>query len=132
MKELIDLTAIQLRKLKLLEDKNKRLKLLVADLSLDKQIRQDVLSKKPLRLLAIEKRAAGVLQCCPVCERLVCKALKLARSSHRNESTKDKHASAINGKRVLAWVQQHLLKSLQPDKVATMDSQKRHKVKSVH
>ncbi|MDC0296896.1 hypothetical protein OAL05_00685 [bacterium] len=56
MKELIDLTAVQLRKLKLLEDKNKRLKLLVADLSLDKQIRQDVLSKKPLRLLAIEKR----------------------------------------------------------------------------
>ena len=56
MKELIDLTAIQLRKLKLLEDKNKRLKLLVADLSLDKQIRQDVLSKKPLLLLAIEKR----------------------------------------------------------------------------
>ena len=36
----------QLRRLKSLEDENKRLKALVADLSLDKQILQDVLSKK--------------------------------------------------------------------------------------
>ena len=36
----------ELRRLKSLEDENKRLKALVADLSLDKQILQDVLSKK--------------------------------------------------------------------------------------
>lgn len=36
----------ELRKLKQLEDENRRLKRLVADLTLDKQILQDVLSKK--------------------------------------------------------------------------------------
>ena len=36
----------ELRRLKELEDENRRLKGLVADLSLDKQILQDVLSKK--------------------------------------------------------------------------------------
>lgn len=36
----------ELRRLKALEDENRRLKGLVADLSLDKQILQDVLSKK--------------------------------------------------------------------------------------
>ncbi len=36
----------ELRRLRTLEEENKRLKALVADLSLDKQILQDVLSKK--------------------------------------------------------------------------------------
>ena len=36
----------ELRKMKQLEEENRRLKQLVADLSLDKQILQDVLSKK--------------------------------------------------------------------------------------
>jgi putative transposase len=36
----------ELRRMKALEDENRRLKQLVADLSLDKQILQDVLSKK--------------------------------------------------------------------------------------
>ena len=36
----------EVRRLRELEDENKRLKALVADLSLDKQILQDVLSKK--------------------------------------------------------------------------------------
>lgn len=36
----------ELRRLKLLEEENKKLKALVADLSLGKQILQDVLSKK--------------------------------------------------------------------------------------
>lgn len=36
----------ELRRLKLLEEENRKLKGLVADLSLDKQILQDVLSKK--------------------------------------------------------------------------------------
>jgi putative transposase len=35
-----------LRRLKLLEEENRKLKQLVADLSLDRQILQDVLSKK--------------------------------------------------------------------------------------
>lgn len=40
------LTGMELRKLKQLEEENKQLKKLVADLSLDKQMLQDVLSKK--------------------------------------------------------------------------------------
>jgi putative transposase len=40
------LGAEELRRLKQLEDENRRLKGLVADLALDKQILQDVLSKK--------------------------------------------------------------------------------------
>ena len=40
------LDASEVRRLKLLEEENKKLKALVADLSLDKQILQDALSKK--------------------------------------------------------------------------------------
>ena len=40
------LGVAEVRRLRQLEDENKRLKALVADLSLDKQILQDVLSKK--------------------------------------------------------------------------------------
>ena len=40
------LDCSEVRRLKLLEEENRKLKALVADLSLDKQILQDVLSKK--------------------------------------------------------------------------------------
>jgi len=39
----------ELRRLRLLEEENNKLKRLVADLSLDKRILQDVIEKKPLR-----------------------------------------------------------------------------------
>ena len=45
-KKLAGLGVAEVRRLKLLEEENKKLKALVADLSLDKQILQDVLSKK--------------------------------------------------------------------------------------
>jgi len=41
-----DLGVSEIRRLKQLEDENKRLKRLVADLTLDKQMLQEVLSKK--------------------------------------------------------------------------------------
>ncbi|MGQ0506570.1 MAG: transposase [Myxococcaceae bacterium] len=41
-----DLTASEVRRLKTLEDENRRLKQIVADLALDKEILQDVLRKK--------------------------------------------------------------------------------------
>ena len=50
-KKFAGLGTEELRRLKQLEDENRRLKSLVADLSLDKQILQDVLSKKLLGLL---------------------------------------------------------------------------------
>ena len=45
-KKFAGLGVAEVRRLKLLEEENKKLKGLVADLSLDKQILQDVLSKK--------------------------------------------------------------------------------------
>lgn len=45
-KKFAGLGVAELRRLKSLEEENRRLKSLVADLSLDKQILQDVLSKK--------------------------------------------------------------------------------------
>ena len=45
-KKYAGLGVAEVRRLKQLEDENKRLKRLVADLTLDKQILQDVLSKK--------------------------------------------------------------------------------------
>ena len=39
--------VVEVRRLKVVEEENKRLKQLVADLSLDKQMLQDVLRKKP-------------------------------------------------------------------------------------
>ena len=41
-----DLGVTELRRLKMLEDENARLKRIVADLTLDKQILQDVVQKK--------------------------------------------------------------------------------------
>ena len=45
-KKFAGLGVPELRRLKLLEEENRKLKSLVADLSLDKQILQDVLAKK--------------------------------------------------------------------------------------
>lgn len=45
-KKYAGLGVTELRRLKQLEDENRRLKRLVADLTLDKQMLQDVLSKK--------------------------------------------------------------------------------------
>lgn len=45
-KKFAGLGVSELRRLKQIEDENRRLKRLVADLTLDKQILQDVLSKK--------------------------------------------------------------------------------------
>lgn len=45
-KQFANLGVAEIRKLKQFEDENRRLKQLVADLTLDKQMLQDVLSKK--------------------------------------------------------------------------------------
>ena len=45
-KKFSGLTPSEVRRLKMLEEENRQLKKLVADLSLDKQMLQDVLSKK--------------------------------------------------------------------------------------
>ena len=46
-KRFVGLGVTEVRRLKILEEENRKLKQLVADLSLDKQMLQDVLRKKP-------------------------------------------------------------------------------------
>ena len=46
-KKFLGMGVAEVRRLKVLEEENKKLKQLVADLSLDKQMLQDVLRKKP-------------------------------------------------------------------------------------
>ena len=46
-KKYIGMGIAEVRRLRVLEEENKKLKQLVADLSLDKQMLQDVLRKKP-------------------------------------------------------------------------------------
>ena len=46
-KKFLGMGVAEVRRLKILEEENKKLKQLVADLSLDKQMLQDVLRKKP-------------------------------------------------------------------------------------
>jgi len=46
-KKFTGMGVAEVRRLKVLEEENKKLKQLVADLSLDKQMLQDVLRKKP-------------------------------------------------------------------------------------
>ena len=46
-KKYVGMGVAEVRRLKVLEEENRKLKQLVADLSLDKQMLQDVLRKKP-------------------------------------------------------------------------------------
>ena len=46
-KRFVGLGVAEVRRLRILEEENRKLKQLVADLSLDKQMLQDVLRKKP-------------------------------------------------------------------------------------
>ena len=70
------------RRLKQLEEENRRLKRMVADLSLDKQMLEDVIKQsKKLVTPAAKRRAAGhLLKTHRVSERRVCRLLKLHRS----------------------------------------------------
>ncbi|WP_420822354.1 IS3 family transposase [Sphingomonas aracearum] len=73
----------ELRRLKLLEEENRKLKQLVADLSLDKHILQDVLAKKPLTPGRRRELVAHVQASHGVSERRSCLALGVDRSSVR-------------------------------------------------
>ena len=91
-KKYAGLGVAELRRLKQLEEENRKLKQLVADLSLDKSMLQDVLRGKTLtpdrrRVLAKQTQAAY-----DVSERRVCRVFEFARSSHRYESVADDQA----------------------------------------
>ena len=81
-----------LRRMKQLEEENKRLKSVVADLSLDKQNVAGCSVKKPLRPARLRECVQGAKSCYKISERRACKLVCLALSTHRYKSTKDVHA----------------------------------------
>ncbi len=91
-KKFAGLGVEELRRLKQLEE-DKRLKSLVADPSLDKQLLQDVLSKITLRPARLRECVEGAKHCYRISERRACGLVGLARSSHRYQSTKDEQAA---------------------------------------
>src|SRR5215210_1549413 len=82
----------EVRRLKVLEDENRKLKQLVADLSLDKQILQDVL-RKALAPAQLRLHAEYLQAAYQVSERRTCQVLTLQQSTYRYERVADEQAA---------------------------------------
>jgi putative transposase len=80
------LTRSELSRLKELERENARLKKLVAELTLDKQILQDLLARKGLRLARQREHVYRLVGSHGISERKACRALGWPRSTHRYRS----------------------------------------------
>nr|WP_249191835.1 IS3 family transposase [Burkholderia cenocepacia] len=80
------LSPSELRRLKQLEEENAKLKRLVADLSLDKAMLQDVLSKKPLKPSRRRELVTDLMQRFGASQRQTCALLQLSRTVYRYES----------------------------------------------
>ncbi|WP_088828050.1 IS3 family transposase [Marinobacter sp. es.048] len=76
----------ELKRLKQLEEENHRLKKLVADLSLDKAMLQDVVGKKALRPPRKRQLVADLQKRYGVSERQACAVLQFSRASNRYQS----------------------------------------------
>nr|WP_097462131.1 IS3 family transposase [Mangrovitalea sediminis] len=76
----------EVKRLKQLEEENNRLKKLVADLSLDKAMLQDVLFKKGLRPARKRQLVDDLQQRFGVSQRQACAVLMLSRASYRYKS----------------------------------------------
>lgn len=76
----------ELKHMRQLEEENLRLKRLVADLSLDKAMLQDVLAKKELTLARLREWVRDLQARYGASERQVCFALRVSRSSFRYRS----------------------------------------------
>ena len=74
------LGAAELRRLRQLEEENFRLKQIVADLTLDKQMLQDVLKKKALRAGQKRQLVNGLLDGYRVSERRACSVVMVSRT----------------------------------------------------
>ena len=79
----------ELRELRQLRDENGRLKRLVADLSLDRQIRQEIVSKKAVKPRVRRKLAEWAKDAYRISERRATRLVRLDRSSHRYRSRRD-------------------------------------------
>ena len=88
-KQFAGMGTVEIRRLKQLEEENAKLKRLVADLSLDKTMLQDVLRKKMVRP-GVRRDVVGVLQgTYQISQRRACSAMGFGRLSHRYRSRRD-------------------------------------------
>ncbi|WP_183759230.1 IS3 family transposase [Rhizobium sp. BK181] len=76
----------EMKKLKQLEDENARLKKIVADLTLDREMLQDVIRRKPLRPARKREMVKGMCQDWAISIRRACGALDFDRSTHHYTS----------------------------------------------
>ncbi|WP_425277096.1 IS3 family transposase [Fulvimarina pelagi] len=83
----------EVKKLRQLEEENTKLKRLVADLSLDKAMLQDVLSKKPLKPARRRQLVNEVRESWKVSARRTCFALKVGRSLYAYKARRDDQAA---------------------------------------
>jgi putative transposase len=77
------------RRLRALEEENRHLKALVADLSLDREAEEGGDPKKRLELVSVRRDVAFVMDYYALSERHACKLLDMDRSSYRYESSPD-------------------------------------------
>ena len=92
----------EIRRLKQLEEENRKLKLLVADLSLDKLMLQNVLPKNYQGLSAGVSLVRYLEWTYRVSERRGCAALRFHRSSHRYRAIRNEQAVLTERIRQLA------------------------------
>ncbi|WP_113154401.1 IS3 family transposase [Nitratireductor sp. OM-1] len=83
----------EMRRLKALEDENSRLKKIVADLTLDREMLQDVIRRKPLRPARKRKLVDGMLVEWGISIRRACKALKFETSTYHYKSRRTGQAA---------------------------------------
>ncbi|MFN7998007.1 MAG: IS3 family transposase [Bryobacteraceae bacterium] len=79
------------KRLKSLEDENRRLKTMVADLSLDKEALKAVIPKKRVELVSARRDVAFVMAEFAYSERQACKLVDVDRTSYRYEARPDKN-----------------------------------------
>ncbi|HET9101361.1 MAG TPA: IS3 family transposase [Acidobacteriaceae bacterium] len=80
------------QRLRQMEDENRRLKQLVADLSLDREVLKGVIPKKRLELAGLREDVAFAQGEYAMSERTACKLLGVERSSYRYEPRPDRNA----------------------------------------
>ena len=91
------LEVSEARRLKELEDENRRLKHMVADLSLDKGSIENGDPKKRLELVGRRQDVALVMSECHYSEREACKLMELDRSSYRYRPRADHQCGTAPG-----------------------------------
>jgi hypothetical protein len=108
----------EVRKLKDLEEENGRLRRLVSDLSLDKEMLQEVL-KKSLRPAQEPELVDHLRTCFPVGTRRACRVLILHRSMYLYRSRRPAQAVLRKRIREIAETRGPIRKSADPHPVAT-------------